>query len=278
MYCSPRRLLGSLERADYGGDRIELFIMVDHSNDNADVINASHAFEFSHGRKTVDVATVRKGLRQMWFDAWTPMDDSHFGCIIEDDIEMSPQWHVWLKAAWKAYGNRTDINGISLSRQTVVPKNPRPRDREVVNEHKPFLYAMVGSWGFSPHPKQWSSFLTWIKTIDLKTYDVSTPGLVTSNWWNTLDKTGIWTQYYIYFSKKHDIYTLYVNLPDKTTLAAHHREKGVHYPTSLGPDFKLATSVNKDFPSQLVKYGWNAKPMGDVSNLLPGETMDNYKF
>ena len=40
------------------------------------------------------------------------MDDSHFGCIIEDDIEMSSQW---LKAAWKAYGNRTDINGIATN-------------------------------------------------------------------------------------------------------------------------------------------------------------------
>ena len=253
---SLKRTLYSLEHAEYGGDLIELVIKIDHSNDSSAVVDLAKSYTFFHGPKTVSVATANKGLRQAWFEAWTPRDDHDCGIIIEDDVDLSTQWYVWLKAAWRAYGHRDDLAGISLSRQVLVPKTPS-KTMEIVNDHKPFMYALVGSQGFSPHPKQWSSFLKWIQSIDLKTADVSTPGLVTSDWWKALDKRTMWTQHFIFFTKQYGLYTLYVNLPDNVALAAHHREKGQHFTKTEGRDFQLATKVAMEFPAELNKYGWD---------------------
>ncbi len=35
--------------------------------------------------------------------------------IVEDDLELSPMWHTWLKKAWAKYKDRTDLAGINLS-------------------------------------------------------------------------------------------------------------------------------------------------------------------
>jgi FkbM family methyltransferase len=251
---SLRRLLMSLENTEYDNDRVHLVIRVDHATNNSAVVVLAKSFDFSHGEKTVHVATTNKGLRESWFDAWHPSTDESRGIILEDDVEVSPKWYAWLKAAWKTYGDRDDLAGISLQRQTLVPKNPS-KQMEIVNDHVPFLYALVGSIGFSPHPKQWTAFLHWVATADLDR--VSTPGLVTSDWYAQLDKRSMWTQAFIYFCKTHDLYTLYTNLPHKKTLGAHHREKGEHYGKTEGPDFALAQGVALDFPTKLVKYGWD---------------------
>ena len=151
--------------------------------------------------------------------------------------------------------------GVSLARQVLVPKLPS-RTMEIVNGHAPFMYALVGSIGFSPHPTQWQTFLSWIRSIEVNTFDVSTPDLVTSQWWNSTDQRHMWTQHFTYFTRAHDLYTVYVNLQDKKTLAAHYREKGEHSSSTQGRDFELAARVKLDLPEMLVKYGWDGERLG----------------
>ena len=252
---SLQRLLDSLKKADYAGDRVEIYIHIDKSDDNRDCIKVAESFDFSHGKVTIEVAEQNNGLRNAWFRAWYPKENER-AIILEDDIEVSPQWYFWLNKAWQAYGERDDLAGISLQRQTLVPQKPR-KQMEIVNNHKPFLYRLVGSIGFSPHWKQWRAFLNWIHSVDTTTVDVKTPGLITSDWLDNLDRRHMWTQYFIWFCKQHDLYTLYVNLPEQKTLAAHMREKGKHFDKTEGRDFALATQVELKFPTVLVKYGWD---------------------
>jgi hypothetical protein len=47
---------------------------------------------------------------------------------------------------------------------------------EILNEHQPFLYRLVGSWAFSPHPAQWAAFLHWFDSLDSDTFDPYVPG------------------------------------------------------------------------------------------------------
>lgn len=258
--ASLRRLLVSLEGSDYDGDSVKLVIKVDYSDSQDEVVDMATAFVFSHGLKTVEAAPTHMGLRGAWFEAWTPRDSIQHGIILEDDVEVSPRWYVWLRAAWAAYGGHTDIAGVSLQRQTFVAKEPHSWDAEIVNDHQPFLYLLVGSYGFSPNPIHWKRFITWVHSIDLATYDVSIPGLRTSDWWKSGRTGHNWTQYFIYYCNIHDVYNLYVNLPNNETLVAHHREKGEHQTTTLGRDFDLAVQVDLSFPKTLVKYGWDGKP------------------
>ena len=258
---SLKRLLRSLEEARYGRDVVDLYIHIDKSVDNKDCISIAKAFHFSHGRKTVEIASDNQGLRNAWFGAWSPQSFGRERAIVlEDDTEVSPLWYKWLKGAWETYGNRTDLAGISLQRQTLIPMKPH-RQMEIVNNHKPFLYRLVGSIGFSPHPRTWMLFMNWLSKIDLETFDVSVEGLVTTDWHRILNKRHMWTQYFIYFCNERDLFTLYVNLPNKKTLVSHMREKGEHYGRTEGQDFALATKVDMNFPQGLRVYGWDGKPI-----------------
>jgi len=256
---SLQRLLMSLEATDFGGHKVALEIHVDKAKTpaiNAPVIELATSFAFTHGTKTVRVAPENNGLARSWFKAWYPKSDDDYGIILEDDIQVSPSWYKYVRAAWEAYGDRDDVGGVTLQRQTLIPKLPS-HTKEIVNSHAPFLYRLVGSIGYAPHPRQWRKFVDWTRSIDLDTFDVSTPGLVTSQWWNAIDKRHIWTQHFIYFTQKHDLYTLYVNLPGTATLAAHMRDKGEHFATALGQDFPvLQTDMPFQFPDHPVKYDW----------------------
>eukprot|EP00557_Chaetoceros_sp_GSL56_P001045 CAMPEP_0176504396 /NCGR_PEP_ID=MMETSP0200_2-20121128/15908_1 /TAXON_ID=947934 /ORGANISM="Chaetoceros sp., Strain GSL56" /LENGTH=135 /DNA_ID=CAMNT_0017903819 /DNA_START=117 /DNA_END=521 /DNA_ORIENTATION=+ len=133
------------------------------------------------------------GLARSWFYAWMPKHDNDYGIILEDDIEMaSDVWYKWIKKAWLLYDRDAEMSpnhmaGISLCRQTLVPLKPH-RQEVIVNK-----------------------FVAWINSIDLDTFDVSTPELVTSDAWNSraFDKRHMWTQHFIYFSKQHNLFTLY---------------------------------------------------------------------
>jgi FkbM family methyltransferase len=100
--------------------------------------------------------------------------------------------------------------------------------------------------------------------------DVMTPDLITSSWYTDLERGTMWTQHFIYFTKtRHveqtgvELCTLYVNLRDNFSLAAHHREKGVHVTMDTNQDFPVAP-FNKlvvNFPAEPQKYDWDAKPV-----------------
>jgi hypothetical protein len=38
-------------------------------------------------------------------------------------------------------------------------KKPERHDLEILNDHRPFLYKLVGTWAYSPHPRRWREFL-----------------------------------------------------------------------------------------------------------------------
>ena len=168
-----------------------------------------------------------------------------------------------MKDLWYSYGKVEDLAGISLQRQTLVPYvTSSAQQFEDVNDHKPFLYPLVGSIAFSPHPVVWKNFLTWIESIDLTTFDVSTPGLITSIWWNSLDKRHMWTQHFIYYCLVFDYLTLYLHLPESETAAAHLRAKGAHFANDQGRDFQVAQTLNLNpriFASNAERFDWDGK-------------------
>ena len=247
--ASLQRLLRSVATSDYGNDVVSVEIRVDGAD--SETRRVAETFQWPH--KTV-AETRAAGLRGAWLGAWT--DGSAHAIILEDDVELSPAWYGWLTRAWKVYGDRDDLAGISLQRQTLVPQKPS-KTVEIVNGHQPFLYKLVGSIGFSPHPERWREFLEWVATKELDTFDAHVEGLITSDWYKTMDKKTMWTQLFLRFCEERALYTLYVNLPERTTLAAHWREKGEHFRGGEGKDFELATTVKAEFPSELVKYGWD---------------------
>ena len=254
---SFKRLIDSLSVTLYDGDEVNLIIHVDGGGNSTETYKISREYQWPHGQKTVIKSSVNQGLARAWFNVWIPLLPSDRAIIFEDDIVVSHLWYRWLKKAWDVYMNRTDLAGICLMRQTFIPKAPcNKRRREIINDHQPFLYKLVGSTGLSPHPVHWKKFINWIHRVDYESVDVSVPGLITTHWWKQQNRRNMWTQHFIYFCNKNKLYHLYVNLPNKTTLASNMQEAGQHYKISMGADFKLATNVSLSFPSEPNKYNW----------------------
>ena len=84
------------------------------------------------GKVKARVSGSNHGLRAAWFDACytgsagAPFSsgsnrfrsDDEYCFIVEDDLELSPFWYVWLRKAWRAYRDRGDVAGIALSVRT----------------------------------------------------------------------------------------------------------------------------------------------------------------
>lgn len=261
---SLQRLLWSLEKAKYGSDVIKLSIKIDHSVHNTEVIKCARNFSFSHGPVKVTVATSNLGLRDSWLSAVSPHERGRV-IILEDDVEVSPEWYKWLNGAWDAYQHRPDIAGITLYRQTLIPRNPS-HIYEIVNEHEPFLFAQLGSIGFSPHPQQWAGFVKWTThSVNINRHNFSIPNHIFTYWWSEGKRRTMWTQLFIYYTILRDLYTLHINLPLNKTLASDLREKGVHFHSTFGRDFALADASDVDlkFPRSLRKYGFDGRLMNE---------------
>ncbi|CAB4069595.1 unnamed protein product [Lepeophtheirus salmonis] len=215
----------------------------------------------SKGKSTPKIFKTNHGLRAAWFDAWYPKPDDEFSIFVEDDLELSPYWYIWLKKTWRHYGNRSDIAGIALQRQFNMFQKPAA-DVEINNEGMPFLYKLVATWGFSPHPKHWREFLDWFHSIDNEKFDPYVPGLITSDWLHihtTMGKRHMtWEQWHIYYGERHGLYTLYHNLPRRrTTLASNWREAGVHTRNSFNtkdyPTLDYCAIELQEFPEKIDK-------------------------
>jgi hypothetical protein len=266
-------LLQSLEATDFNDDLISLTIRFDHHVDQVGALSVAEKFVFSHGTKSIHRGSSQIGLAQAWFNAWQPKTEDARAIILEDDIVLSHSWYSWLTFAWGRCDNLEHVAGVSLMRQSLIPKQPHEQ-REIENNNSPFLFSLLGSIAFSPSPRIWLEFRDWLDSIDLSEYDVSTPGLITSEWWNRLDKRNIWTQHFVYFTLLRDLYTMYINLPNKQTLASHLRAKGAHFDGSQGADFDLGFAPSYSFPAELQRYGWDGKPITEQLDLNPENGID----
>lgn len=291
-FDSIKRLLDSLDATNYGSDLVDLVILFDRPKDafaewfrQVERIRSRVSSTWKQGNSTIVVANKPMGLRRSWLEAWKPEGVHERAIILEDDVEVSPVWYKWLQQAHDVYDGRSDLAGISLQRQTLIPKIPllqpvqkrRNRRRMMKNNNtdkdtilkspsdgQPFLFRLVGSIGYSPKASVWMDFLDFANCALETNLDVSVPDLITSAWYGGyFDKTTMWTQLFIYYCNHLELSTLYYFPPNNRALAAHWREKGAHYDDSRGRDFELATMNDGGvgFPLELVTLDWDAKPI-----------------
>jgi len=272
---SLRRLMESIYNTDFENDSdfFDVEIHIDkslglHYQECIDIAKNFTMPEGRVGKVTPKIFEENHGLRQAWFGAWYPKPDDEFCIIIEDDLEVSPFWYTWLKKSWLKYQDREDIAGIALQRQFLMYKKNEEENEnlEIFNNFEPFLYKLVGTWAYSPHPKHWREFLDWFNSIDEYNFDPYVPGMLTSDWLHIHNSMGkrhmTWEQWHVYWCEHHNQYTLYLNLPNSYALVSNWREAGVHNKRSFGrkdyPTLDYCAIELQVFPDKLRKYGWDA--------------------
>jgi hypothetical protein len=277
-FTSLERLISSLMTSNYENNTIDLVVrfdrpltaLVDHRQwmQQVNQLRDSLLLQWPHGNTRIAIATETLGLAESWFRAWTPSSDTDRAVIFEDDLEVSPLWYQWLKGAHDAYAStRPDLAAFSLSHQELVPLKTSKRSTKEFPTDQPFLYALLGSHGFSPLAKIWTEFLEFVRcTKHRSKFSIATPELITSDWYyNMVRKESMWTQHFIFFTKQRNLYNIY-QFPKDKTLAAHWQEKGAHFNGhTRGRNFPLIQEgdMAMTFPSNLKKYDWGANLVRD---------------
>lgn len=284
---SLQRLLDSLAVAHYGAEdgTVHLDIFIDFPSKKkseakrARCVAICEGFAWTHGLKTVHALTQNAGLINQWLDAWDPDDGrgNAGALILEDDLQVSPHYYTWLSLMLKTYGSIPELVGVSTQKQRLVNKGCggcSDLEKRVVNGQNPFLYRLVGSWGYMPTATNWRKFRAWFKKMHPKrhgsNFDPLVPGLETSTWFAIFRGNGevdpMWTQWFVRFCHENGLFTLYANLKS-TTMGANWRESGMRHGEGkydFPPELEWTPEIAQT-PRTLVKYGWDARRVGEVS-------------
>jgi hypothetical protein len=274
------KLLKSLEDLELDGDSAALEIFLDRSKkDNTyhnQTYEAAKDFSWNRGLKRVHVWDSHVGIYGQWIDSWRPRQ-GEIALILEDDMSVSKHCYRWLKAAHAFYGPRTDISGYTLQSSNVNSAKGGKRI-SAPKDQPAFLYRVLGSWGFSPHPGRWQEFQDWYH--ELKS-DVSfhpyVPGLVMTNWYKEFEKKkkkhdSMWTMWHIWFTDHHKLFCLHHNLRafsnlKSSALGVNRQEPGLHF-SGKGRDNtnELLTQWNPkyvEFSNKTIKYDYDASVLKD---------------
>ncbi|KAK9273033.1 hypothetical protein L1049_017840 [Liquidambar formosana] len=266
---SLSRCLRSLASADYGGDKVNLHIYIDHfahtdsGNDGSGSLVLDKKLEGSHrilefvdgfvwnfGEKLVHYRTGNAGLQAQWLEAWWPSSDNEFAFVVEDDLEVSPLYYKFLRGLIVNYYHNTSnfspsIYGASLQRPRFVP-GKHGNKMQLESGKRLFLYQLVGTWGQLLFPKPWKEFRLWYDTHKAKGIKPYLQGMVTTGWYKKMGER-IWTPWFIKFIHSRGYFNIYTNFQRERALSISHRDAGVNYGKTAGPDSSLLDESSLDF-------------------------------
>ncbi|CAN8256540.1 unnamed protein product [Cochlearia groenlandica] len=293
---SLSRCLKSIAAADYGvagdGGRIHLHVYIDHfslaANDKPvkdnlksakEIVEFVDRFEWRFGEKIVHYRTDNAGLQRQWLESWWPSSDHEFAFVVEDDLEVSPLYYRFLERVIRSYYYDASnfnpfIYGASLQRPRFVP-GKHGNKIHVDPKTNVFLYQLVGTWGQLLFPKPWKEFRLWYDEHKSNGKKPFLDGMVTNVWYKRIGER-IWTPWFIKFVQSRGYFNIYTNFPDEEALSVSHRDSGVNYKKTAGPDSQLlnTSSVGSDFPK--------LKPLSSLkwydycfSEVVPGRVVRN---
>ncbi|GFZ18091.1 hypothetical protein Acr_26g0013600 [Actinidia rufa] len=274
---SLSRCLRSLSGADYGGDRVNLHVYIDHFrvledesasldeklNESQRILDFVDGFSWRFGEKLVHYRTGNVGLQAQWLEAWWPSSDDEFAFVVEDDLEVSPLYYKFLRGLienyyYNASNFRPWIYGASLQRPRFVP-GKHGNKLELDSDTRIFLYQLVGTWGQLLFPRPWKEFRLWYDTHKAKGIKPFLQGMVTTGWYKKMGER-IWTPWFIKFIHSHGYFNLYTSFPHERALSVSHRDAGVNYRKTAGPDSYLLDKNSLDFDllemQPLSKLNW----------------------
>lgn len=277
---SLSRCLRSLAAAHYGRDTVHLHIYVDHFphadnvgksellldqklDESRRILEFIDGFDWKFGQKVMHYRTGNVGLQAQWLEAWWPSSDHEFAFVVEDDLEVSPLYYKFLKALIQNYYYNSSnfspsIYGASLQRPRFVP-GKHGNKIQLDDETHIFLYQLVGTWGQLLFPKPWKEFRLWYDIHKAKGIKPFLQGMVTTGWYKKMGER-IWTPWFISFIHSRGYFNIYTNFLHERALSVSHRDAGVNYGKTAGPDSYLLDESSLDIDllemQPLTKLKW----------------------
>ena len=173
--CRPhslRRLLNSLERADYGSvlPTIDLHVEIDWvpqeelGGEHERTISLAREFPWSYGLKTFRQRVQKAGLATMWFELSIPSQRDYI-MILEDDVELSRHYFTFVATLHCK-------ESISKSSTTALCLHPNDWQIGVApkcgeSSHSNLLYETPEPCNWAPVWKSsaWYEYVTWLHNM-----------------------------------------------------------------------------------------------------------------
>ncbi|KAG2039899.1 hypothetical protein BDR03DRAFT_932959 [Suillus americanus] len=238
---SLQRLLTSLTRARYFGERIGLRINLEQTAD-LETLRVVQDFEWPHGDVFVHHRVIHGGLLPAVVESWYPNSNDSYGLLLEDDIEVSALFCAWIKMTILRYryGGPENISpsvfGISLYQQKMVELRPEGRRSfdaralfttdGIPNPSTPYLSQIPCSWGAVYFPEHWREFHDYLSIrlseYSMKIHENVVPDIRSNKWVKS------WKKYFIELVYLRGYVMLYPNYANFTSLSINHLEIGSH--------------------------------------------------
>ncbi len=244
-----KRLLTILNMCDYNGDTPDLIISVDYSGDDQ-IINFSHKFEWSHGKKIVRSFEENLGLRNHVIECGKLVKNYDAIVVFEDDIVPSLYFYNYVQQALRFYDEDEKIAGISLYKHLWNVGNYTAFNPETHPYYDTFFMQYAQSWGQVWSKRMWNEFYEWYKMNKKSFNNIDNIPDNVNNW-----PDSSWLKYFIRYIVEKNKYFVYpyISLSTNCGDAGTHNASSPHYQVEL-----LNTKINKyHFPKlndQAIKY------------------------
>ncbi len=159
--ASLKRLLTSLERADYGEGEVSLHISLD-ANGDPEVARIARDHQWPYGPKKVEVAEEHLGLKQHILRAGELTKEYGSIILLEDDLFVSPGFYNYACAAQNYYASDSDVAGISLYNYEIAESCAYPF-RACCPANGVYFMQVASSWGQLWTDAQWKGFQQWFE-------------------------------------------------------------------------------------------------------------------
>lgn len=209
---SLSRLLGSLEKANYPHQDIDLIISIDKAGNNQDVLNLANEFQWKQGVKRVVYQEINLGLRKHIIKCGGLSMEYGAVIVLEDDLFVSPNFYVFAEQALKFSQRELSIGGISLYNHQL---NVHSRDNFSALEdgYDNWYFQFASSWGQAWTKEQWLGFMHWYDNDPQIDNNQNVPAYVRS--WSPKS----WLKYHIAYLIEKNLYFLYPKISFTTNFS-----------------------------------------------------------
>ncbi len=213
---SLKRLLESLEKADYNNQNVTLIISIDYS-ENKKVLKVAEEFYWSNGKKRIIRHRNTLGLKKHVLEVGDLTNNFDAIIVLEDDLIVTNQFYNYSVQAFEEYSSEKSIAGISLYSFKTNPNNRVPFYPSS-NGYDNFFLQYAQSWGQIWWKSEWEIFKKWLSTKDIFQSQYMYPSNL--DFWSDHS----WLKYHILFcieNKKFFVYPI-------ESFTGNFSEPGVH--------------------------------------------------
>ncbi|KAI8143517.1 hypothetical protein BJV82DRAFT_668564 [Fennellomyces sp. T-0311] len=221
------RLLHSVQNAGYLGDQVELSIFMECTS-NVKTQRSAEKLFWPHGFKDLRHRIVPTNRASMFVEAWYPSSDHEYAVILDDGIEVSPLFYVWVKYSILKYrynpSPQRNLYGISLYTPRMVDTGEMRELFEPPSGFTPYLMQAPCSMGggavyFPEHWREFHDYMT-ARVADQTLHKLQTievPGARSRQWMHS------WRRYLDELVYLRGNVMLYPNFEDNASFSTRHQ-------------------------------------------------------